>query len=270
MLSLQLAHQLVNKHVLLVGCGNVGMTRVLKLIPTGCKLTIVSPSYEKELNEFLPKSSDGSNVELPEDFINHDWTPEIGQIYRLLHREFQDSDIKLHRFEIVLTCIPNETLSTHIYKLCKLGDGAGVLCNVADVPTRCDFYFGSNCLLGNNGLQVMISSNGVSPTLTTLLKQDIVDKYGDLDWDEMCRRLGNLRAKVRELSSQMTGTSKAEVIKYRMEWVKKVTSTFGISGCSKMNVDKLCSLFETMALQGPGKTSLDFPETLKDDYTSLA
>ncbi|AET38593.1 bifunctional precorrin-2 dehydrogenase/sirohydrochlorin ferrochelatase MET8 Ecym_3081 [Eremothecium cymbalariae DBVPG len=272
MLSLQLAHQMANRHVLLVGCGTVGMTRVHKLIPTGCKLTIISPENDEELLEYLPESE--HNVEdkssgQDSEFINHDWTPEIAQVYHLIRRQFQDSDISLHKFEIVLTCLPSGELSTHIYDLCKRPPGNGIMCNVADVPNKCDFYFGSNCLLGSQGLQIMISSNGCSPRLTALLKEDIIRRYQGLEWDEMCKRLGDLRAQVREKSAGMEGFSKQEIIRFRMEWIKHVTTEFGLDNCAQIDVPKLCDLFDTMALKAAdhGKEPTGFPDSLVQEYS---
>ena len=47
--SLQLAHRLFDRNILLVGAGEVALTRLLKLVPTGCKVTLVSPEIHEDI-----------------------------------------------------------------------------------------------------------------------------------------------------------------------------------------------------------------------------
>lgn len=246
---LQLSHKLDDKHILLVGCGEVGYTRVLKLLPTKCKLTIVSPAIHPELEHLVD---------------NDAYKP--GQIYKYLPRTFEDDDLVMYGenraksleevrkcndlgFHMVFTCLPDIVLSTKIYELTKLRLGTGTLCNVADQPPLCDFYFGANVRLGDEkyGLSIMISSEGMSPRFTALFKKELVKRYGEWPVKECVEKLSYVREQVRIKSEEYADEfdDRASLIKYRMEWLKQLTDMFGIE-CYKIDPVKTVTVFETM------------------------
>lgn len=298
MLSLQLAHQLSNQNVLLVGAGEVAMTRIPKLLPTGCKVTVIAPEIHKDMWDHIDVPKDPDGVE----FIDQAWTPDKNKVYRILRRGFQNKDIVLYGdglnhssdalaflddklevtgdysiqhvttgWHMILTCIPDPILSEKIYRGAKLVLGSHVLCNVADNPPLCDFYFGSNVILGasEKPIQILISSNGNSPRFTALLKQEIQNSFKDLPIGASVSRLGQLRARVRKISDDNCPKDlpKSELIKYRMEWIRNCTDALGVSHCHEINVDKTVDLFEEMF----ANLSLDQPDrqTMLRDYLEV-
>lgn len=253
MKSLQIAHQLVNKHILLIGGGDVAMTRIPKLLPTGCKITLIAPILHPELKlKYFDPTKCGKN-----------WTPESQSIYNIIEQPFKDGYLDIEEYwTLILTCIPNRIESERIFKLCKQKYGPQQMINVADIPHLCDFYFGANVSLTTDGnLQILISSNGLSPRFTALIKDEIGSMFQDWELDGALEKLGQLRAKIRAL------TQSGIDIKYRMSWIKTCTDIFGLKYCHSIDVDKLVSLFEKMASMQPA--SLEFPsrEAMLNDYT---
>ncbi|CAL9728342.1 siroheme biosynthesis protein Met8p [Monosporozyma unispora] len=241
MKSLQVAHQLVGKDVLLIGGGDVAMTRIPKLLPTGCKLTLISTNLHPNLKQKYYKD------------LSDKWTPQSESIYKIIESPFQDSYLdQAISWSLILTCIPDKVESKRIFHFCKGKYGPQQMINVADIPELCDFYFGANVALTKDGnLQILISSNGLSPRFTALVKDEIGNMFQDWELDGALEKLGQLRARIR-------GLTELDVdIKYRMSWIKSCTDTFGLKYCHSIDVDKLVGLFQSMASQEP--RSLEFP-----------
>ncbi|SCV01059.1 LAMI_0G09098g1_1 [Lachancea mirantina] len=294
MLSLQLAHQLKGKNILLVGAGDVAATRIPKLLPTGCRLTVIAP----EISDVIWKNSPFKKRSDEVDYTDRNWNPESGKIYRIVNRGFQNEDLICHGdgqssetskskflggleidvqelsldqnnsgWHMILTCIPDPQLSERIYRGAKILLGQHILCNVADNPPLCDFYFGSNVILGDKNnkdakglqrpIQILISSNGNSPRFTSLLKNEIEQNFGSLPIASGVGKLGQLRYKVRTISerNKPADCTQPKLIKYRMEWIRKCTDAFGVKGCHEIDVDKTSELFSEMF----SRLSLDFP-----------
>ena len=156
---------------------------------------------------------------------SRDAHPEILQlskankIHSLILRDYQSSDLQLYedapqtkfdidniggddyyrivedankRFAVVCCCIVDYELSTKIYYQCKY---LHLPVNIADKPPMCDFYFGS--MFNQDSLQIMISTNGKSPRLLRLIKDEIGRKFKDVDLNKAVDNLGAIRAKLR-------------------------------------------------------------------------
>lgn len=251
--SLQLAHQLKDKHVLLVGGGEVALTRVLKLIKTGAKVTLVAP----EIHPVILKKFGYEGAETLRK--NPTWSPEALELYQIVRTTFSDDLFKLNDDEgwsIILTAIPDQVESERIYHEAKRVYGPQQMVNVADNPPLCDFHFGAN--LEVHGLQLLISSNGASPRFSALVRDEVKRYLDSLDLARAVETLGHLRSGVRDISPDQSQS------KYRMAWVKQCTDIFGIKHASDMDTDKLLTLYSTMS-----KTqSLEFPppEKLLTEY----
>ncbi|CAI4055835.1 hypothetical protein SKDZ_02G3180 [Saccharomyces kudriavzevii ZP591] len=270
--SLQLAHQLKEKRILLIGGGEVGLTRLYKLIPTGCKLTLVSPDLHKAISPRFGKFIE--NEEPPEyrggsrRIVNPVWDSSKDEIYEYIHGEFKDEYLDLEdedeAWHIILTCIPDHAESARIYHLCKERFGKQQLVNVADKPELCDFYFGANLEIGDR-LQILISTNGLSPRFGALVRDEIRNLFaqmGDLALEDAVVKLGELRRGIRLLAPN------DKDVKYRMDWAKRCTDLFGIQHCHDIDVERLLKLFKTMFHDQ--NCSLQFPskERLLRDYCS--
>ena len=235
--SLLLAHQLRDKNVLVVGAGAVALTRLKKLIPTGCRITLVAPEVHEEI-----RGDYCQHVTVEAGRIDEQWQSH-GGVYRLLESHFQDEHLSLYQdgvdsgWALILTCIPDGQASRHIYTLAKQKFGSQQLVNVADNKPLCDVYFGANWQ--DDSLQVLISSNGAGPRFTALLRDEIGSMLDELD-----------------LKTSLS----------RLKWVSRCTEIFGVRRCCKMLVPELVELFQKMH----AADSLDFPpaEIMLEKYAS--
>ncbi|ODV84694.1 hypothetical protein CANARDRAFT_235151 [[Candida] arabinofermentans NRRL YB-2248] len=231
--SLMLAWQVKNRHVLVVGGGDVALSRVNHLLQANAKITIIA----KEIHPIIRKYN------------------ELGLIYAIHERGFQITDLKMYessnklpelpndlsldtvldddlinqleeyhqnqRFAMVLTCLNDYQLSLKIYHIAKLQN---LNINLADKPSQCDFYFGSTYRKGP--LQIMISSNGQSPRFCNRLKEvKLKPVFESLDIENAVSNLGYLRGKLRK---DIHPGEDVSVIKERMEWNKTITDRFSI------------------------------------------
>lgn len=263
-----LAHQLDGKNVLLIGGGEVGLTRLRKLISTGSKVTLVSPELHSTiLKEYCQFKLDET------DNIHPDWAEEGKKrsVYRVIKEEFKDEYLTLYRrgndsgWSLILTCIPNRELSEKIYRDAKRLFGSQQIVNVADNPPLCDVYFGANLEFAKKSnqedcfMQMMISSNGMGPRFVAMVRDEVQRMLEGIDFEKSLQKLGKLRSDVREVANKESDT------KYRMEWIKKCTDTFGIKNCESIDDEKLLGLFKDMYIDDK---SLDFPprQSMLKDY----
>lgn len=235
-MSLLLAHQVQQKHCLVIGGGEVGLSRVHHLIRAHAHITVVA----------------GSNAH-----------PEIiqladsGKIHKLLLREYQTGDLQLYetgvraefvlddigpedyariaedakkRFAVVCCCIDDYELSTKIYYQSKY---LGLPVNIADKPPMCDFYFGS--MFNQDNLQIMISTNGKSPRLLKLIKDNIARTFKDVDLNKAIDNLGSIRAQLR---SSVVIDDDLVSIDTRMNWIKDLTDFFSVKEWSLLHIDQ--------------------------------
>lgn len=262
-LSLQLAHRLEDTNVLLVGGGEVALTRINKLIPTSCRVTVIAPDIHPTIIE---KYGNFNNDTTNKDIINGNWEQTRGrQIYRIINDKFNNSHLSLYKDEnspdsgwsLIMTCIPDPELSKHIYEESKKLFGSQQLVNVADNPPLCDFYFGANLELGQGEkdkgealLQLMISSNGASPRFSALVRNEIGSIFEGVDLRTSVLKLGDLRKRIRERAN------KPEDLKYRMQWIRECTDIYGIKYCHLIDIENLLKLYDSMYADNK---SLTFP-----------
>ncbi|KAF3065911.1 Siroheme biosynthesis protein met8 [Daldinia childiae] len=129
--SLILAWQVKNKHVLVIGGGEVAAGRILNVLNADANVTVVT----------------------------------------YIDRVFQPSDLETlppnnNPPDMVLVAIDDPAASTQIWKLCK---EHRIPANIADVPPECDFYFGS--VHRDGPLQIMVSTNGKGPRLAASIRK---------------------------------------------------------------------------------------------------
>ncbi|QLG74328.1 hypothetical protein HG535_0G02120 [Zygotorulaspora mrakii] len=265
--SLIVAHQLEDNNVLLVGGGEVGLTRLRKLISTGSKVTLVSP----EIHPLILKEYCNFTIDKKDN--KHDNWNERGKkksVYRIIKDEFKEEHLLLYQngvdsgWSLILTCIPNQEVSEGIYFEAKKRFGSQQMVNVADNPKLCDIYFGANLEFGSNSeddclMQLMISSNGMGPRFVAMVRDEIGKMLGGIDFEKSLIKLGKLRSNIREI------TDNSKDIKYRMEWMKKCTEIYGVKNCENIDEDELIDLFKEMYIE----KDLNFPdkEIMFEKYT---
>lgn len=247
--SLILAHRLAGRNVLLVGGGEVALTRLKKLIPTGARVTMIAPEIHPVVWEDYCQFVNHTGSDSTGDWIDENWTVKSG-IYRLIKSEFKFEQLDLYRdkndsgWSMILTCIPNKPLSEEIYHESKRRFGSQQTVNVADNPPLCDVYFGANLDFGSdedNKMQLMISSNGMGPRYVALVRDEIRRMLDGIDFETSLKKLGTLRQSVREIAND-----DGRDTKYRMNWMKQCTDTFGVKNCENLDVQELTKLFEQM------------------------
>ncbi|ODV94334.1 hypothetical protein PACTADRAFT_60513 [Pachysolen tannophilus NRRL Y-2460] len=232
--SLMLAWQVKNRHVLLIGGGEVATSRVKLLLQANAKITIVSPEVSEEIEEFnalgllhavIKRKYELSDLTMYERLQQHE---NQDQVELQLTDTPSECDFKKledviynKKFALVLTAIPDHELSRIIFYNCKI---LNLQVNIADRPSICDFYFGAMYRKGS--LQIMISSNGKSPRFTRKLKDEkLKPTFDNLNVEKAVENLGSLRQSLRD--DKLKGDDNV-TIKKRMEWNKVVTDIFSI------------------------------------------
>lgn len=104
-------------------------------------------------------------------------------------RKFQPED--LVGIDMVFVAVDDPEASTQIWKLCR---EQRIPANIADVPSECDFYFGS--VHRDGPLQVMVSTNGNGPKLASIIRKKIADTLPD-NAGAAILNVGVLRKKLR-------------------------------------------------------------------------
>jgi precorrin-2 dehydrogenase / sirohydrochlorin ferrochelatase len=206
--SLLLTWQLKDKHVLIVGGGDVASGRIESVLVADALVTIISPNegLHPLTKEYIKKTSNRITY--------HD-------------RVFAGSG-DLVDVDMVLTAVDDVEKSREICNMCR---ALKIPVNVADIPPSCDFYFGSQ--IRDGPLQIMISTNGQSPKLANIIKKRIEQSL-PTNAGEAIKRVGNLRAQLKERAPGVGG----DIGKRRMKWMVDV--------CTSWEMDDLALLDDAM------------------------
>ena len=199
--SLLIAWQLKDKHALVVGGGQVASSRIQHVLDAGARVTVISPA--EGLNERTKTLIDNNHI------VFHD-------------RTFISTD--LDDVDMVLTAIDDVELSRQIGASCR---ARRTPVNVADDPSYCDFYFGSQIRQGP--LQIMVSTNGKGPKLANIIRKRIEESIPK-GAGEAIEKVGLLREKLKERALGVGG----DVSKRRMEWM--------VDLCTSWELDDLAGL----------------------------
>jgi precorrin-2 dehydrogenase/sirohydrochlorin ferrochelatase len=171
--------KLAGKRCLVVGAGNVGEPKIGALIDTGARVTVIALH-----------ASDAVNA----------WAT-AGEI-TLERRAFAAEDLDGAFLAVVATA--SRALNGSIYREAQR---RGVLCNVVDDPEYCDFYYPAVVQRGD--LQIAISTNGQSPSLSQKLRQQLERQFGP-GYAEWVAELGETRKLV--LASDLDPKRKRELL----------------------------------------------------------
>ncbi|KAH9857824.1 siroheme synthase [Lenzites betulinus] len=205
--SLLLAWQLKDKHVLIVGGGDVASGRIESVLVADARITLVAPRAGLHpLTQWFVDNSDR--------ITHHD-------------RLFAGAD-DLAGVDLVLTAIDDVDASRTICALCR---ERRIPVNVADIPPSCDFYFGSQIRSGP--LQIMISTNGRSPKLANIIRRKVEECIPEHAGDAI-EKVGSLRSRLKERAPGVGG----DVGRRRMRWM--------IDVCSSWDINELALLDDSM------------------------
>ena len=206
--SLLVAWQLKDKHVLIVGGGDVASGRIESVLVADARITLIAP--RAGLHPLTQHLLDAC----PARITHHD-------------RLFA-GPADLDGVDMVLTAVDDVAASRAICALCR---ERRIPVNVADIPPSCDFYFGSQ--IRDGPLQVMISTNGQSPKLANLIRRQI-EAAIPARAGAAIEKVGALRSKLKERAPGVGG----DVGRRRMRWMVDV--------CSSWDMDELAMLDEQM------------------------
>ena len=171
--------KLEGRRCLVVGAGKVGEPKIGGLIETGARIHVVA----LEATETV-----------------HAWA-QAGKI-TLEIRAFAASDLDETVLAVVATA--SRSLNGSIYREAQR---RGVLCNVVDDPEYCDFYYPAVVRRGD--LQIAISTNGQSPSLSQRLRQQLERQFGPA-YAQWVAELGETRRLV--LASDLDPQRKRELL----------------------------------------------------------
>lgn len=152
----------------------VAAGRILNVLNADGRVTVVSPR-------------EGLNPEVA-------FRIEMGQV-DYIDRKFQPSD--LDGADMVLTAVDDSEASSKIWKLCK---ERKIATNIADVPSECDFYFGS--VHRDGPLQIMVSTNGRGPRFANIVRRSIAASL-PTNAGEAISKIGKLRQMLRKVAPQI-------------------------------------------------------------------
>ncbi|EAW11981.1 bifunctional precorrin-2 dehydrogenase/sirohydrochlorin ferrochelatase MET8 [Aspergillus clavatus NRRL 1] len=198
--SLIVAWQVKNKHVLVVGGGEVAAGRIVHALNADARVTVVCP--HSGLNEEVA-------FRVAEGQVTH------------VDRNFEPED--LEGADMVLCAIDDPEASSCVWKLCK---EKRIPANIADVPPECDFYFGS--MYRNGPLQVMVSTNGNGPKLASIVRKKIAATLPE-NMAAAIENVGKLRKKLREVAPNPEEGPK------RMKWMSGVCESWSLEELVEMS-----------------------------------
>lgn len=211
--SLLLAWQLKDRRVLIVGGGDVASGRIESVLVADAFITIISP--DEGLHPLTRRHIKSSNR-----ITYHD-------------RIFSGSE-DLVGFDMVLTAIDDVEKSREICAMCR---GLKIPVNVADIPSSCDFYFGSQ--IRDGPLQIMISTNGQSPKLANIIRKRIEASL-PANAGEAIKKVGVLRAQLKERAPGVGG----ELGKKRMKWMIDLCTSWDMDDLALLDDDIIKKLLE--------------------------
>ncbi|GAB1409605.1 bifunctional precorrin-2 dehydrogenase/sirohydrochlorin ferrochelatase [Desulfovibrionales bacterium] len=143
--------QLASMHCLVVGAGEVGQRKIEGLLPCG-------PAQVLSVDPATP-------------------TPELQALlatypnFGYAQRSFAMSD--LDGMHLVFACTPKRDINAQISQACAQ---RGILCSVADAPEQGSFVLPASITRGD--LILSVSTNGASPALSRVIRQDLEERYG--------------------------------------------------------------------------------------------
>jgi precorrin-2 dehydrogenase / sirohydrochlorin ferrochelatase len=147
---------------LVVGAGTIAESKIASLLEAGGRVRVVAPEATPQVRSWAQSNS-------------IEW----------LQRSFQPGDLE-GMFLVVAA-----TSSTELHeRMFEQATQRGVLCNIVDVPSLCDFYYSS--VVQRGVLQIAISTAGQSPALAQRLRKQLEDQFGP-EYEEWLAQLGETR-----------------------------------------------------------------------------
>jgi siroheme synthase-like protein len=157
--------KLEGKRCLVVGAGLIGLEKVESLLRCGASIRVVAPDAVARVQELSAQ----------------------GQI-SWLARAYEPADVV--GCDLVIAASSDREVNRAVF---EEATGHRILCNTADDPPLCDFFFAS--IVQRGDLQIAISTAGQSPALAQRLRREI-DAQLPPDLGPWLAELGQLRREV--------------------------------------------------------------------------
>ncbi len=158
--------KLSDRPCLVVGAGAIAESKIASLMEAGARVRVVAPEATTQVRSWTQSNS-------------IEWH----------RRPFQPDDLE-GMFLVVAA-----TSSTELHEgIFEEATQRGVLCNIVDVPSLCDFYYPS--VVQRGALQIAISTAGLSPALAQRLRKQLEEQFGP-EYEEWIAQLGEARDKLR-------------------------------------------------------------------------
>ena len=157
---------------------------------------------------------------------------KTGQIQHI-DRVFLPLDLEPSKnIAMALTAIDDRDASTRIWEYCKK---LKIPANIADMPSECDFYFGS--VHRDGPLQIMVSTNGNGPRMAANIRRQIGDMLPKGIGNSI-KKVGILRQKLRSVAPG-NGT---DDVRQRMTWMSEVCDKWSVSDFNAVDDEDMAEL----------------------------
>jgi len=181
----------MGKKVVVVGGGRVAERKVLSLLPSGAKVTVISPKLTECLERLAGKAE-----------IEH------------LKRSFSQGDLK--GAWLVIAATDDSKVQEQVF---SEAERRGCFCNVVDRPERCSFIVPS--VVKRGALTIAISTGGQSPGLARALRIEL-EKEFPRQWALYVELVGMLRRLILESGSDDAGQRLEGLIRLEcIDWIRE-------------------------------------------------
>ncbi len=157
--------KLEGKRCLVVGAGLIGLEKVESLLRCGAAIRVIAPDAVPRVQQL------SSQREI-------EWLP----------RRYEPEDA--NGCDLIIAATSDREVNRAVF---EEASRRAILCNTADDPPLCDFFFASTVQRGE--LQIAISTAGQSPALAQRLRREI-DAQLPADLGPWLAELGQLRREV--------------------------------------------------------------------------
>jgi len=156
--------RLAGRRCLVVGGGPVAEGKVEGLLASEAIVVVVAPEVTEKIAA---------------------WAREQRLVWHA--REFQPSD--LDGSFLVIAATGAGAVNESVF---REAEARGILCNAVDEPERCHFFYPA--VVRRGPLQIAISTGGLSPALSSRLRQELEEQFGP-EYGRWIEELGALRQK---------------------------------------------------------------------------
>lgn len=153
---------LQGRKCVVVGAGNVAADKIAGLLGLGAELVVVSPRAVQRIRNQVRTGA---------------------LIWR--RRAFREQDVE--GAFLVIAATSSSRINEAVFQASKI---RGILCNAADDPDHCDFFYPA--IVRRGQLQIAISTGGSSPALASRLRRELEQQFGS-EWGAWVDHLGELR-----------------------------------------------------------------------------